>query len=103
MTEKIQRKRSKPLQKNFQLIKSKNVTKTPGLTDLFTREIKYLKARDIRRAMSKLISEFCKGNIQNEDAKTAVYLFSTYIQILTTTDFEERLKRIELESKSGYD
>lgn len=65
------------------------------LSKIFTREIRYLKAKDVRRAMSKLISEYCKGELLNEDAKTLTHMLSTYIQILTATEMEERIKSLE--------
>lgn len=94
------KKPRKLLSKSLKVIELQTNTKTPeGFPKLFTREITFLKPRDIKRAMSKLISEYCKGNILNEDAKTATYLFSTYLQILTNVEIEERLKKMESQVK----
>lgn len=70
---------------------------TPHI-NVFNREIKYLKAKDVRRAMSKLISEYCRGNVMNEDAKTLTHMFSTYIQIMNITEMEERLTQLEADT-----
>ncbi|MFH1528428.1 MAG: hypothetical protein ABIG69_17625 [Bacteroidota bacterium] len=82
---------------SFQVIELKRDGETPPIK-IFNREIRYLKAKDVRRAMSKLISEYCKGSIASEEAKTLTHMFSTYIQILSATSFEERLETLEGES-----
>ena len=86
----------KILQKNsLQLVKSKEDTKTPAKVNIFPRDIKYLKVKDVKRAYSKLIQDFCKGIITNEDAKTLVYMFSSYLQLIRDVEFEARITDIE--------
>ncbi len=63
--------------------------------NIFTRDVKYLKPKDVKRAYSKLIQDYCKGLIPNEDAKTITYMFSGYLQLIRDVEFEERLKEIE--------
>lgn len=78
-------------------IKGENgdLTKTPRGLRLFNRDIKYLKVRDVKKAYSKLIQDYCKGIVTNEDAKTVTYIFSGYLQLIRDIEFEERLKLIE--------
>lgn len=73
--------------------------KTPDKINLFSRDVKYLKVKDVKRAYSKLIQDYCKGKVINEDAKTLAYLFSTYLQIVKDFDFEERLNQVEKKLK----
>ena len=66
---------------------------------LFNRDVKYLKIKDVKRAYSKLIQDYCKGLVTNENAKTITYIFSGYLQLIRDVEFEERLK--QLEEKTG--
>lgn len=75
------------------------IPQTPGRINLFQREIKYLKPRDVRRAYSKLIQDYCKGKIVSEDAKILGYLFSGYLQVIRDLDFDERLSKVEKKLK----
>jgi hypothetical protein len=86
------------MKKSFEVIEINSNKQTPRI-NVFNRDITYLKAKDVRRAMSKLISQYCKGNVLNEDAKTLTHMFSTYIQILTATELEERLIKLEKNQK----
>lgn len=63
--------------------------------NIFNRDVRYLKVKDVKRAYSKLIQDYCKGLISNEDAKTITYMFSGYLQLIRDVEFEERLKQIE--------
>ena len=63
--------------------------------NIFNRNVRYLKIKDVKRAYSKLIQDYCKGLINNEDAKTITYMFSGYLQLIRDVEFEERLKTIE--------
>ncbi len=63
--------------------------------NIFNRNVKYLKIKDVKRAYSKLIQDFCKGTISNEDAKTIAYLFSGYLQLVRDLEFDERLSTLE--------
>jgi hypothetical protein len=84
------------LNKNFlQIVDTKEVAQTPTGLKIFNRDIRYLKVKDIKRAYSKLIQDYCKGLVPNEDAKTITYMFSGYLQLVRDTEFEERLKLIE--------
>lgn len=51
--------------------------------------------KDVKRAYSKLIQDYCKGFVNNEDAKTVTYMFSGYLQLVRDVEFEERLKQLE--------
>lgn len=50
---------------------------------------------DAKQLLSKLISEFCKGRIENQQAKTLCYLLSQYVAITKDSDFEKRLEALE--------
>ena len=63
--------------------------------NIFSRNVSYLKIKDVKRAYSKLIQDYCKGLINNEDAKTITYMFSGYLQLIRDVEFEERLKMLE--------
>jgi hypothetical protein len=82
-----------------QIIKGKELIKTPlspeGLKQIFPRDVRYLKVKDIKRAYSKLIQSYCKGDIMGEEAKTLCYLFSGYLQLINAYEFEQRLNNIE--------
>ena len=70
-------------------------TPTPPKLNLFNRNIRYLKIKDVKRAYSKLIQDYCKGLVNNEDAKTVTYMFSSYLQLIRDFEFEDRLNEIE--------
>ena len=63
--------------------------------NIFNRDVKYLKVKDVKRAYSKLIQDYCKGLVNNDDAKTVTYMFSGYLQLIRDVEFEERLKELE--------
>ena len=63
--------------------------------NIFNRNVKYLKVKDVKRAYSKLIQDYCLGLIQNDEAKTLVYMFSGYLQLIRDVEFEERLIEVE--------
>ena len=50
---------------------------------------------DAKRILSKLISEFIKGTIEDNRAKTLCYLLNSYVSITRETDFESRLSEVE--------
>ena len=86
--------------KTFKSSASKNVSVVPlpkskYKINIFTRDIKYLKIKDVRRAYSRLIQDYCKGLVNNEDAKTITYMFSGYLQLVRDIEFEERIKILE--------
>jgi hypothetical protein len=64
---------------------------------IFNRDVRYLKIKDVKRAYSRLIQDYCKGLVTNEDAKTITYMFSGYLQLIRDVEFEERLKQLENE------
>ncbi len=86
---------TKKSKKSLQSIETKRVTKTPPKIEIFNREVRYLKVKDVRRAYSKLIQDFCKRLVPNEDARVLVYMFAGYLQMIRDTDFEERLLKLE--------
>jgi hypothetical protein len=69
-----------------------------SMLNIFNREVRYLKAKDVKRAYSKLVQDFCKGSIQNEFAKTLAILFSGYLRVVKDIDFEDRIKQLEIKS-----
>lgn len=80
--------------------KNKAVAKTPStILKVFNTELRYLKVKDVKRAYSKLIQEYCKGTIVNENAKTLGYLLAGYMQTVKQFELEKRI--IELEKKSS--
>ncbi len=85
--------------KSLNVIEVKELPQTPMRLKLFNRDIKYLKVKDVKRAYSKLIQDYCKGLVNNEDAKTVTYMFSGYLQLIRDVEFEERL--IQLEEKAA--
>ena len=82
-------------QNSLQVVEVKEIPETPGRLRLFTRDVRYLKVKDVKRAYSKLIQDYCKGLVTNEDAKTVTYMFSGYLQLIRDVDFEDRLKEVE--------
>jgi len=76
--------------------KLKRVTKTPPyIIKVFDTEIRYLKVKDVKRAYSKLIQEYCKGTVLNEDAKTLGYLLAGFINTVKQYEMEKRIATIE--------
>lgn len=86
-------------EKSLQSFEVIEIPKTPYKINLFQREIKYLKPKDVKRAYSKLIQDYCKGKIVSEDAKILGYLFSGYLQVLRDVDFDTRLAQVEKKLK----
>ena len=80
---------------SLKVVEVKELPQPPARLKLFNREIKYLKVKDVKRAYSKLIQDYCKGLVTNEDAKTITYMFSGYLQLIRDVEFEERLKLLE--------
>ena len=82
---------------SLKVVDVKELPQTPTLVkaNLFNRDIKYLKIKDVKRAYSRLIQDYCKGLVNNEDAKTITYMFSGYLQLIRDVEFEERLKLLE--------
>jgi|GEM_PF-1301264 hypothetical protein len=80
---------------NLEMVELKELPKTPYRIKIFSRDVKYLKVKDVKRAYSKLIQDYCKGTVQNDEAKTLVYMFSGYLQLIRDVEFEERLKELE--------
>jgi hypothetical protein len=92
----LNRKKDEKLKTNsLKVVEVKELPQTPSRLKLFTREIKYLKVKDIKRAYSKMIQDYCKGLVTNDDAKTVTYMFSGYLQLIRDVEFEERLKQLE--------
>ena len=82
-------------QNSLTVVEVKELPETPYRLKLFNRDVKYLKVKDVKRAYSKLIQDYCKGLVTNEDAKTVTYIFSGYLQLIRDVEFEERLKLLE--------
>lgn len=80
---------------SLKVVEVKELPHTPHRLNLFNRDVKYLKIKDVKRAYSKLIQDYCKGLVTNDDAKTVTYIFSGYLQLIRDVEFEERLKYLE--------
>jgi len=86
---------TKKSKKSPQSVEIKRVTKTPPRVEIFNREIRYLKVKDVKRAYSKLIQDYCRGVVLDEQARTLVYMFSGYLQIIRDVEFEDKLNKME--------
>jgi hypothetical protein len=51
--------------------------------------------KDAKRILSKLISAFIKGEIEDQRAKTLCYLLNSFVMIVRDNDFETRLQLLE--------
>ena len=80
---------------SLQKVEMKKLTETPFKIKIFNREVKYLKVKDVKRAYSKLIQEYCKGTLNGDEARTLAYLFSGYLMVIKETEFEQRLSDLE--------
>jgi len=85
----------KKTKKSLKVVEIKQLRQTPTRLNLFNREIRYLKVKDVKRAYSKLIQDYCKGVVSSEEAKTVTYMFSGYLQLIRDIEFEKRLELIE--------
>ena len=85
----------KQMKNSLKVVEVKELPQTPARLKLFNRDLKYLKVKDVKRAYSKLIQDYCKGLVNNEDAKTITYMFSGYLQLIRDVEFEEKLKLLE--------
>lgn len=52
-------------------------------------------AKDAKKLLGRLISQFTKGTVQSDDAKTLAHLLSVFIQAHQAVDLEERLEQLE--------
>ena len=86
----------------MQCPKNKTITETPvPVMDMFKTEIRYLKVKDVKRVYSKLIQEYCKGNVPNDKAKTLGYLLAGYIQTVKQYEMDERITELEKRVQIG--
>lgn len=86
----------KRTKKSLEVVQIETLPQTPpNKLNIFGREFKYLKVKDVKRAYSKLIQDYCKGNVANDDAKTMVYLFSGYLQLVRDIEMENRINQLE--------
>ena len=95
MKQNLKKNSSKSSKKFLEVVDIKELPQTPPRLNLFNRDVRYLKIKDVKRAYSKLIQDYCKGVVTNEDAKTIVYIFSGYLQLIRDCEFEERLNQLE--------
>jgi len=80
---------------SLKVVEVQELPQTPSRLKLFNRDFKYLKIKDVKRAYSKLIQDYCKGLVTNEDAKTITYMFGGFLQLVRDVEFEDRLKLLE--------
>lgn len=95
MNKNYNKNKNKLTKNSLELVEVKELPQTPPRLKLFTRDVKYLKVKDVRRAYSKLIQDYCKGLVTNDDAKTVTYMLSGYLQLIRDVEFEERLQQLE--------
>jgi len=50
---------------------------------------------DAKRILSKLISGFIRGEIEDTKAKTLCYLLTVYVSVIRETELEKRISEIE--------
>lgn len=84
---------SKNSSRSLQLIKTKEVSGDPSPVISGTLKVRNLK--QAKRAMSKLIESFVRGEVCSSDAKTLAYLVSTFIEVAQAADIEQRLSELE--------
>lgn len=73
--------------------------KLKGATPLLSKPIRIRKVKDAKRLLAKLIYGLQTGEINSQHAKDITYLLTSYVNIATVTDFEERLKKLEQQAK----
>jgi len=56
---------------------------------------KVTNVKEARRLLSKIIECFCKGTLDNKDAKDLCYILSVFITVIKETEFDERLQALE--------
>jgi hypothetical protein len=84
---------------SLKVINTKGLNKgADDKNSLFGTAIRIKTLKDARRLLGKLIYEFQKGNIHNQDAKDLTYMLISYVAILKDSELEERL--IALEEKT---
>ncbi|MDR3596494.1 hypothetical protein [Clostridium sp.] len=77
--------------------KNKEITKTSPLVISGITAPKNIK--EAKRILSKLISAFIKGDIEDQKAKTLCYLLNSFVMIIRDNDFENRLQLLETNMK----
>lgn len=83
--------------KNLKLIATESETADtpPAKPKAAFNERPVKSAKDARRMLSRLISEFRAGEIEGTNAKTLCYLLQTYVNIQKDTEIEERILALE--------
>jgi hypothetical protein len=85
-----------------QVVDTTPVTPTPPL-GLTGRPVTVRDARSAKRLLGKIIVALQKGTVSSYLAKDLCYLLSVYVQICQSSDFEERLEKLEHTPKGGGD
>jgi hypothetical protein len=98
--------RAKPLQKkakekSLQVIPFDSDNKNTPLINLPNK--KQFNAKDILRIHSQIITLFLKNKIDSQYAKDLVYLTSSYIGTLKTTELESRIEKLEQMENRNHD
>ncbi|MDR3594274.1 hypothetical protein [Clostridium sp.] len=55
--------------------------------------------KDAKNILSKLISAFIKGEVNDQKSKTLCYLINSFVMIVRDNDFENRLQLLETNMK----
>ncbi len=76
------------------IVKTKSLS-THSIDNLKSKPIRISNLRDARRLLGRLIYEFQKGTIVNQDAKDLCYLVISFCQVLKDCEFEERITNLE--------
>ena len=90
-----QKKTAKSSKNSMQVIDIKELPENPYQIKIFNRDVRYLKTKDVKASLFQIIQDYCKGMVQSDEAKTLVYLFSGYLQLIRDIEFEDRLRDIE--------
>ncbi len=56
-------------------------------------------ARAAKRYLARLLVAYQRGEIDSTNAKTSVYVLSEFLRAVEVSEFEERLSKLEKETK----
>lgn len=70
-----------------------------GYSPIIEKPVRIRAVKDAKRLLSKLIYEFQIGRLSSQPAKDLTYMLINYVNICTQVEFEERLQKLESETK----
>lgn len=69
---------------------------SPSFRPVLTGNVPRIRtAKDARKLYGRLISQFTRGEVAGEDARTLAYLLSGFIQACAASEIEERVEALE--------